>query len=155
MDTPTGLQQTGQLFTCEEDNQRSFSHLLLLLEQTLEQSRDCIPGQCTAVSHQASTASVYIMHSQWCLFHSECACVMTFSACALKDKVYLALRKVRASANQAESREQLLNCQVFHRQTCVYTHTQCTLEVNLPLEQHEIGKLPSKIDSHFTITCFS
>ncbi len=83
-------------------------------------------------------ASVQVMHSRRCLFHTECACVMTFSVCVLPKQSLLSIEKVKAGANQTESREQLLICQVFHKQTCIYLLTRFRLEVNLPFEQQEI-----------------
>lgn len=49
-------------------------------------------SQPVSCSIPVSTASVYIMHSQ-CLFYSDCACVMTFSVCALREKSVWPWRK--------------------------------------------------------------
>lgn len=60
-----------------------------------------------------------------------------FSVC-FQSKASLALRKWKPAQIRLNP-EQLLICQVFHKQTCIYLLTRFTLEVNLPFEQQEIA----------------
>lgn len=57
--------------------------------------------------------------------------------CVLWKQSLLSTEKVKASTNETESREQLLICQVFHVQTCIYLLRQFTQDDDdLPFEHH-------------------
>lgn len=130
------MQRAEQLFTREEDNKQSFSHICFFFFFVRIDIR-IVVSLFTVIDQQDPSCSCMYLLVVF-VSYQMCIRVMTFGVCAWCFRSLLSTENVKARANQTESREQLVICQVFHKQTCIYLLTRFTLEVNLPFEQQEI-----------------